>query len=555
MLRMLRIPSLVLTALIATASAVSAQNAAPGACESILRREGTESGRSFLGLKDCYNCHTNGFPKDGFGDRFGITANDNWILANELRTWGEKDKHSQAYTSLLGETAKKMGEAMGLPGNIHRDKRCLACHTGFPIAAMTEINADNGLIDEKTYQNDLRITTGVSCVGCHGSAGGDHGWLTAHTSKDAWRFLTPEAKCEKGYYDVRSVISRTKLCLSCHLGNAAQGRILTHEMYAAGHPPLPPFELATFEKLMPKHWRHLTEKGELQKGELQKEYSVKTGTQIDIEELRGTKSMLVAGLISRSEALQLTADLAEGAVSDQIPKPQWPDFAQYDCYACHHDLKSESWRTAAQHRGSPGRPQLVPWPSALSRLAAIQTQLDPKDIDRDFLSVQSAMLKSPFGDQQQLIATARASANLAETTAAALSGKDLRASNAIELLERIAKTAATETMDYDSARQLVWAFEILRTELLPTQNSLPESPLLNGDLTEIKSMFVLDLKDAERYGQNIPRTIPGATEERTVNEVNLEKILPPIAEYDALKFREAFDQLRQSGHPPVESRK
>lgn len=554
MLRVLRIPCLVLIALIATVCAASAQSVVPGSCESILRREGKESGRSFLGLKECYNCHTNGFPKDGFGDRFGITANDNWILANEVRTWGEKDKHSQAYTSLLSDTAKKMGEAMGVPGNIHRDKRCLACHTGFPIAAMTELDAANGLIDEKTYQNDLRITTGVSCEGCHGSAGGDHGWLTTHTSKDTWRFLTPDAKCEKGYYDVRSVISRTKLCLSCHLGNAAQGRILTHEMYAAGHPPLPPFELATFEELMPKHWRNLSEKKDLQQ-----EYSERTGTQIDPEELRGTKSMLVAALISRSEALRLTADLAadltEGAVSDQIPKPQWPDFAQFDCYACHHDLKSEGWRTTAQHRGSPGRPPLVPWPNALSRLAAIQAQLEPNDIDRDFSFVQSAILKSPFGDREQLIAAARASANLAETTAAALSGQQMRANEGRALLERIAETAATETMDYDSARQLVWAFEILRTELQPAQNSLPEIPWLNGDLTEIKSMFVLDLKDAERYGQNIPRTIPGATEERTVNEVKLEKILPPIAEYDALKFREAFSQLRQPVHSSAESRK
>ena len=32
------------------------------------------------------------------------------------------------------------------------------------------------------------------------------------------------------------------MCLSCHLGNAREGRVVTHEMYAAGHPPLPGFE-------------------------------------------------------------------------------------------------------------------------------------------------------------------------------------------------------------------------------------------------------------------------------------------------------------------------
>ena len=28
-------------------------------------------------------------------------------------------------------------------------------------------------------------------------------------------------------------------------------------MYAAGHPPLPPFELATFLARMPRHWQDL----------------------------------------------------------------------------------------------------------------------------------------------------------------------------------------------------------------------------------------------------------------------------------------------------------
>src|SRR5262249_60064558 len=26
------------------------------------------------------------------------------------------------------------------------------------------------------------------------------------------------------------------------------------------------------------------------------------------------------------------------------PKGAWPEFAEYDCYACHHDLKVSSWR-------------------------------------------------------------------------------------------------------------------------------------------------------------------------------------------------------------------
>ena len=537
MRRVVCVSWLVFLALNAATSDVSAQSLATGSCESILLRAGAQAGRPFLGLKECYNCHTSGFPKDGFGEQFGILANDSWILGNEVKTWGTQDKHSQAYTSLLSETAKTMGIAMGVPGNIHRDKRCLACHSGFPISDMA---AADGLIDEEKYREDLRITAGVSCEGCHGSAGGEKGWLSAHASKETWRFLKPHEKCEKGYSNVRSVISRTQICLSCHLGNAVQGRILTHEMYAAGHPPLPAFELETFENLMPRHWRHLNEKSDLHK-----EYSARTETAFHPDELRGTRALLVAALISQSEALRLTANLAEGSISEEIPKPQWPDFAQFDCYACHHDLKSESWRMAAQFRGSPGRPRLVPWPTVLSRLAAVQALTDSGDLKRDLSSVQSATLQSPFGNRERLIEAARSAAESAEQTAASLSPQVLTASDGVKLLERISETAELESLDYDSARQLLWAFTVVRNELHQRSVTVSENPLLSGDLTALNGMFVLDLRD----GRQRTDRIPGATQTRLVTEVDLSETLPPIAQYDARAFQRAFAELR-NGQPP-----
>ena len=35
--------------------------------------------------------------------------------------------------------------------------------------------------------------------------------------------------------------------------------MVTHEMYAAGHPPLPGFEIATFCSQMPPHWESAAE--------------------------------------------------------------------------------------------------------------------------------------------------------------------------------------------------------------------------------------------------------------------------------------------------------
>ena len=48
---------------------------------------------------------------------------------------------------------------------------------------------------------------------------------------------------------VRDPVRRTELCLSCHLGSTSENKMVTHAMYAAGHPPLPGFEMETLRFL------------------------------------------------------------------------------------------------------------------------------------------------------------------------------------------------------------------------------------------------------------------------------------------------------------------
>lgn len=528
MLREVCVFCVIFAAFVVTAATVTAQSPVRSTCESMMFQDGDKSERTFLGLKGCFNCHANGLPTDDFGARFGIMADDSWVEANEVQTW-DTDKHAQAYTSLLSDAGTRIGQSMGIA--VHRDKRCLACHTGFPIA---ELEVADGQIAIE-YENDPQVTLGVSCEGCHGPAGGAQGWLGAHTNKELWRFLSTEKKCEKGFHDVRSVISRTRLCLSCHLGNASQGRVLTHEMYAAGHPPLPAFELATFEEQMPKHWRHISEKDE----KLQREFSKETGIEFNPDEMHRTQSLLVAALVSRSESLRLTADLAAGSVSMQIPKPQWPEFAQFDCYACHHDLTSEGWRQSAQHAGSPGRPRLLPWPGSLSRLAALQAHSAAEEVLREFSAVRSATLVSPFGDREALIEAARTSADWSDKLAVSLDGQEMTATEGAAVLKNIAETAATETLDYDSARQLLWAFTIVESEL-----KVPEER--RADLAAARGMFVLNLREGREAKHQIsPKSTP-----REVLEVDMKKTLERTAIYDAIAFQRAFAALRLRDQTP-----
>ena len=60
--------------------------------------------------------------------------------------------------------------------------------------------------------------------------------------------------------DLWDPIVRVRTCVSCHVGNVEQGKVLTHAMYAAGHPPLPGIEASTFAAAMPNHWKPLSQK-------------------------------------------------------------------------------------------------------------------------------------------------------------------------------------------------------------------------------------------------------------------------------------------------------
>ena len=62
--------------------------------------------------------------------------------------------------------------------------------------------------------------------------------------------------------DLWDPVTRGKKCVSCHIGNPdpEEEKVVTHAMYAAGHPPLPGIEVATFSDAQPRHWQYLREK-------------------------------------------------------------------------------------------------------------------------------------------------------------------------------------------------------------------------------------------------------------------------------------------------------
>ncbi len=509
--------------------------------------------RTYLGASECVKCHLSGLPKADDADSvaldvLGFTGlvNDSWVLLDELKTWANQDKHAQAFTSLLNERSQRMGKLLGVE-EIHRDKRCLACHTGYPIAAM---GGDPHLMPAEMVKN-LKVSQGVSCEGCHAPSGdatneGNNvsGWYMPHAQKK-WRFRSEKDKSENyGFTSIRSASARARMCLTCHLGNAAEGKIVTHEMYAAGHPPLPGFELASFAAQMPKHWRDFDKKPDDMRAEFLKLSADDSYSRSSFkpDNLHETNSVLVAALVSFSENLKLSASLADERFTTPVAKPDWPELAQFECFACHHDLKDRSWRQRRTLRGAPGRPLLRAWPIALTSLAVKHAGVDAKELDKLWQPIAKLLNEQPFGRREGWNDAIDPLTKWLDELAMLLERKPLPRDAGLTLLREIAAVAESDLWDYDSARQLAWAAQVLRRELSSDRSPEPlrtRIAAIESDLTEIEKLFVLNLNE----GRAAQQKLPGSTKSREVKEVDLEKTLPPIADYDASTFRDMFRKL------------
>jgi mono/diheme cytochrome c family protein len=504
--------------------------------------------RAYVGFQNCLRCHNSGIDGEvelPGGGKLSLMK-EQWVLYKEYPIWAKQDKHGQAYTVLLNEHSKNIGKLLNVK-EIHRDQRCLACHTGFPLNQMP-VEKD-GLVDRDLAKN-LDINLGVSCEGCHGPSG-DYksdkgvvfkGWNKPHQEAPAlpyektepWRFLAPSKKqSEFGFFDVRSPSSKTKLCVSCHIGDVEQGRIVTHEMFAAGHPPLPGFEIETFTQQMPKHWADFSAKS-AQVQDLFLAHTqdpLYTDTNYKKDGLQRTRSLLTGALIAAGEYLRFTEQLAAGDLIVPVTRPAWPELAAFDCYACHHDLKSPSRRQERKAGRVPGRPALQDWPFVLAKIAVKHLGGVPADCDAKLADLRRALEKQPFGDPKAVVQSCHTASAWFRTKGLEMEKKQLSRADGIALLTEISSAAAAETIDYDSARQLVWAFNVIDTDL---RGNYPNAKKAQDLLEPLgKEMFLLDL----RTGRNASTAVPGDVKARTTTEVNLETVFGFVVRYEPAEFQ------------------
>lgn len=279
------------------------------------------------------------------------------ILQTEYTTWIARDRHARAAQVLSSPVSLRMAKLLGLP-NAQTAPTCLACHT---------------LDAPEAQQARSFAGEGVSCEACHGPASA---WLGPHTTR-GW---THAQSVQAGMFDTRDLVKRTELCLTCHLGTA--DKFVDHEMIAAGHPDLV-FDLEAFSAAMPRHWQPAT----------------------DADPYAPVRAFTVGQLVHLRSSLERLARRISG--------PAWPEYAELDCFACHHSLSraEDSWRQSlgfADRR--PGNPplNLARWVTAKHVLAASDTKAaaDLDEVMRS-LSRDAGRLRPDTGEVVTLITRAR----------------------------------------------------------------------------------------------------------------------------------------------------
>lgn len=316
------------------------------------------------------------------------------VLQNEYSTWVLKDKHARAYQALTTPVSQRMARILGLT-KAETAKKCLACH------ALDVLQEQRG--------RNFELSEGVSCESCHGPASA---WLGPHTTRN-WPH---EESAKLGMFDTKKIGRRAERCLSCHLGTAE--KFVDHEMIAAGHPDLY-FELDSFSAVMPAHWKEPHEKT------------------ADEREPWHNVRVWAAG-----QAIQLREGLLQ--LERRARSGPWPEFAEMQCYSCHHSLPraEESWR---QERGYAGRrPGTPPWNESrwvvFRSLALAMDSGAAKQLDEDLARLAQGITRME-SDRAALASTARGAADTADRLARQIESAKFDAAFTLQLQQRICADA------------------------------------------------------------------------------------------------------------------
>lgn len=374
-----------------------------------------------LATASCVSSSCHGGPRGGnhAGHSFAAT------------TWVGDDPHAGAYETLFAARSVRMARLLGI-GPPHTERQCLVCHSvqdATPDPLPRDVLAD-----------------GVGCAACHGDA---RGWLEAHTLAD-WRTRSPDEKAATGFHDLSGPLMRARVCVRCHVGDADHD--MHHDHVAAGHPRLL-HELGQLQRRWPRHWDP--------RGTAEAAHDFQA---------RSWAVGQAAALEAAATLLATRADRAASAIHAGRPA-RWPEYAEFDCQACHRPLATAAPLVAADLRPRtlpPGTPGWQPWFVTGSALLAAAV-IEPSDPSSARVAARVAALRHLLARDwmardpariECIAAEARAIAADAGVVAAALAAAPMiRVVARGEAVERVAAGDPRLWQGWDAAVQATLALE------------------------------------------------------------------------------------------------
>jgi hypothetical protein len=398
-----------------------------------------------LGVRECAGgpCHGSATP---VGER---------IKENEYTIWLRRDRHAEAFKTLLTERSESIAKNYGLSKPASESQVCLDCHSN---------NAKNRV-------EDFRVQDGVGCESCHG---GSERWLKTHTSSTR----THAENVEMGMYPTDDPVKRAELCLGCHFGT--DKKFVRHRMLGAGHPRLK-FELDSYQVTQPAHFT------------------------VDDDYIeRGKKVTEPVKLWAIGQAVQVRELLRALADPTRNQDGIWPEFSLLDCYTCHHSME-EKRRPSGRARGlgtDPGTPRLND--AGFLMLRHILVGVDPASAQamrEGILKIHAAVSKSE-GNRREI---ARDLANFVDREVQKIAAWEVKPRS----LQAIALSLIEEGLDdqyydYPSAEQAATAVQ----SLADTLNSI--EPFSDNKLDRLNGCIDALLRatqDGDRFQRKSPEFV------------------------------------------------
>jgi hypothetical protein len=325
---------------------------------------------TWLGVSSCTAAACHGNPEAKNGKR------------GEHTTWIEHDAHARAYNVLFNKLSAQIARNLRLEKPAHESDTCLVCHASAPPPAQRG--------------ERFQLSDGVSCESCHGPA---EKWLGEHYSP-AWKTRSDAQKKALGFQPTKNLLVRARACVVCHVGQGDAD--VNHDLLAAGHPPLQ-FEFSSYQAGMPHHWDVRDDKARYP----------------DLD----ARSWLLGQNVTTAAALELMADRA-----GKEKLGAWPELAEFDCRACHHDL------TGRLPNESTPRLRWNEWHADIFPQALYPPDGKVEGESRAKLSLIHQEMGKPRPDSERVAPAARRAAQMLDRSAARIDQMETMASQRLSQL-------------------------------------------------------------------------------------------------------------------------